>query len=138
MPDYRYEALGSGVFACVSAQHRFGTDAFLLNDFAQIKKQDKVVDLGCGCGIIPLLIARDQTASKIYGVANQPQGYEQCCLSVEKSGLAGRITPILADLRSLKGVLPAGHFDVVTMNPPYKAQGHGIKSQTQSDQIARP
>jgi len=137
MPEYAYEALGEGLFVCVSREHHFGTDAFLLNDFAHIKPRERVVDLGTGCGIIPMLIARDQTASEIYGVEIQPQGYEQCCLSIQKSGLAGRITPVLADLRKLKGVLPAAGFDVITMNPPYKAQGQGIVSQSASDQIAR-
>ena len=39
----------------VSDRHTFGTDAVVLADFARIRRRDRALDLGTGCGIIPLL-----------------------------------------------------------------------------------
>ena len=50
-----YEVLGDGIEVAVSQNHRVGTDALLLADFAAPRRKDKMLDLGCGCGIIPLL-----------------------------------------------------------------------------------
>ena len=53
------EPLGKGFYINVSKNHTFGTDAVLLSNFAKAKKNDKLVDLGTGCGIIALLMLRD-------------------------------------------------------------------------------
>ena len=53
------EPLGNDFYVNVSPHHTFGTDAVVLAHFAGAKKQDKIVDLGTGCGIIPLLMLRD-------------------------------------------------------------------------------
>ena len=52
------EPLGNGFYVYVSGHHTFGTDAMLLNNFARATAKDKMVDLGTGCGIIPLLSLR--------------------------------------------------------------------------------
>ena len=49
------EPLGKGFYVYVSGHHTFGTDAVLLSNFAKSTEKDKMVDLGTGCGIIPLL-----------------------------------------------------------------------------------
>lgn len=134
--EYKTENLGGGVKIATSAEHSFGTDAFLLARFAAPKPGDRACDLGSGCGIIPLLWLRDglEAAS---AVDIQPQAVEQMRVSTELSGLSGRLVPILADIRDLKGVLPHGAFDLVACNPPYKAANTGIPSRSQSDKIAR-
>ena len=53
------EPLGNGYFVNVTPHHTFGTDAVVLRNFANPKKKDLLVDLGTGCGIIPLLMLRD-------------------------------------------------------------------------------
>ncbi len=58
----------------VSPWHTFGTDAVLLSAFAAPKRQDTVCDLGTGCGIIPMLWARDGLCKKIDGVEIQTAG----------------------------------------------------------------
>ena len=59
MDNFSYETINGTLKICVSNEHKFGTDAFLLSDFAQVKRKDKCVDLGTGCGIIPLLWFRE-------------------------------------------------------------------------------
>ena len=62
------EPLGNGFFVYVSPLHTFGTDAVLLADFAAARKNDRLVDLGTGCGIIPFLILRNGCLSSAVGV----------------------------------------------------------------------
>ena len=64
----RKEPLGKGYFVYVTDHHTFGTDAVLLSNFANARQKDKLVDLGTGCGIIPLLMLRDGKLSSAAGV----------------------------------------------------------------------
>lgn len=136
MDGFRKEYLGSGITAFVSQAHAFGTDAVLLADFASPSKRAVCCDLGSGCGIIPLLWCKKQTG-KITAVEIQPLGVEQINAAIEFNSLSDRLTAVNADLKNLKGVVPFGCFDVVTMNPPYKASGAGIESRSGADKIAR-
>ena len=55
----RIEPLGEGVEVCVSDRHHFSTDTILLADFARAKNGERVVELGTGCGTIPLLMIKN-------------------------------------------------------------------------------
>lgn len=138
--DYftRIENVGAGISISVSDAHSFGTDSFLLSYFAAVHKHDIACDLCSGCGIVPLLWYRGKNAPKsCYAVEIQEAAYFQTKKSVEISGIEDRFFPILADLRNIKGILPLASFDIVTCNPPYKAENTGILSTTESDKIAR-
>ena len=130
------EPLGNGYFINVSKNHTFGTDAVLLSHFAASKRVKRHCDLGAGCGIISMLLLRD-------GIAAHSDGVE---ISEEAVLLARRtaaeyaentFTPVNADLRELKGILPFSEYDLVTCNPPYKAEGAGIISESSTDKVAR-
>ena len=136
MNGFREEYLGSGITAVVSQSHAFGTDAVLLADFASPSKKAVCCDLGSGCGIIPLLWCKKETG-KITAVEIQPLGVEQINAAIKLNSLEERLTAVNADLKELKGAVPFGCFDVVTMNPPYKASGAGIESRSGADKIAR-
>ena len=137
MERTRVEYLGLGVSAVVSKAHGFGTDALLLAYFAAPKKKDKACDLGTGCGIIPLLWCRDGLTQHITAVEIQPAACEQVRAAIEACALESKLEIVEADLRELKGRLPLGAWDLVTINPPYKALNSGIKSREESDLIAR-
>lgn len=136
MQEFRKEYLGAGITAFVSDSHIFGTDAVLLADFAAPSKKARCCDLGSGCGIIPLLWCKKETG-KITAVEIQPLAVEQINAAIEFNSLSERLEAVNADLRELKGKVPFGCFDVVTMNPPYKASGAGIESRSGADKIAR-
>ena len=136
MEEFRKEYLGSGITAFVSPSHSFGTDAVLLADFASPSKRAVCCDLGSGCGIIPLLWCKKETGN-ITAVEIQPLGAQQIEKAIEFNSLEGRLTAINSDLKELKGKVPFGAFDIVTMNPPYKANGAGIESASNADKIAR-
>ena len=135
MPDFHYtmEQLAPDLSVCITRDHRFGTDAFLLSDFAAVRRKDLACDLGTGCGIIPLLWFRDrqQGPKMAYGVDIQPLAVEQLRFTIEQSDLGQRMQAVqadLSDLAALKEKLPFGSFDLVTCNPPYKKAEHGILS----------
>lgn len=133
---YKFEPLQNGIDICVSPEHKFGTDAFLLADFSAPRHKDKVCDLGTGCGIIPLLLKIKFEPELIYGVDIQEQAIDQFRTTLEKNKLDG-LVPVLGDLKSLGDKVPKGTFDVVTCNPPYKAANAGIESLGEAQRIAR-
>lgn len=136
MQGFREENLGGGVKALLSESHGFGTDALLLACFANPSASSVSCDLGTGCGIIPLLWCRGR-CGEITAVELQEQGCEQLRGAIELSSLEGRVKVVNADLRELKGIVPFGAFDLVTMNPPYKAHGAGLQNADEARRIAR-
>ena len=136
MTNPTFEALTDTMEICVTAEHRFGTDAFLLADFASARMKDMVCDLGTGCGIIPMLMSRKLAPKKIFALDIQVQAIEQLKLSLARSNLEN-IVPVCADLKDLWEDAPLGSFDVVTCNPPYKADKSGIQSEMTAQKIAR-
>ena len=121
------EPLGNGYFVNVSPHHTFGTDAILLSNFASPKTRDRVVDLGTGCGIIPLLFLRNGLKGEVLGVDISP---EACSLA--KKTIAELKTDNFniyeGNLTDLHGKVPFGIHNLVTCNPPYKAPNAGIKN----------
>lgn len=134
--DERLEPLGKEMQIVVSDSHTFGTDAILLASFAGIKRKDVACDMGTGCGIIPLIWCKGETKS-VTAIDIQEKACNQLRKSLEINGMPDRINVVNADLRELKGKLPFGTFDLVTMNPPYKPVGTGIESLSEADKIAR-
>ena len=138
---YKQEQLAEGLSVCVSDVHKFGTDAFLLSAFATPRKTDVACDLGTGCGIVPLLWLRpaveENAPKRIDAVDVQEGAIRQLRATLALNERARRITPVLADLTALSGVLAAGAYTLVTCNPPYKAAGTGIPSERQEEYIAR-
>ncbi len=134
---YTMEKLSDTLSICVTPDHKFGTDAFLLAAFANAKHRDKIVDLGTGCGIIPLILYKKFSPEIIYGLDIQKKAIEQFKYTVSFCNLTDRIFPLEGDLKNVKGLLPFDTFDIVTCNPPYKTANTGILNEKTSHQIAR-
>ncbi|GHV44964.1 hypothetical protein FACS189492_2030 [Clostridia bacterium] len=103
----------------------FGVDAVLLANFATVPKQARIADLGCGCGVVGLLIAAKTEAKQVDGVEIQRSVADMARRSVALNGLDRKITVTCADL---KGFGQAAAYDVVTCNPPYKEARGGLVS----------
>ena len=135
--NYSYERLSDDIKIAVSSEHTFGTDAVLLADFANIKRKDRALDMGCGCGIIPLLWLRDKEQSPVHCLDIQQNAIDQVTASIKYNGLEERLTPHLCDLREINNEFNAEGFTLVTMNPPYKPVNTGFESLSESARIAR-
>ena len=133
----KIEPLGGGVKIIVSDEHKFWTDTVLLADFAEPKKNDKACDLGSGCGSIPMMWLRNGSPQHITAVEIQENACDMFERSLAMNKLSDRVDIIHSDLRELKGRVSLSSYDLVVCNPPYKANGAGIKSRSQSHIIAR-
>lgn len=100
-----------------------------------MKKKDIVCDLGTGCGIIPMILSKISKPKHLYGVDIQEQAIQQFKIGIKENNQTN-ITPILADLKDLKEIENCT-LDVVTCNPPYKANNAGILSELTAEKIAR-
>lgn len=121
----------------VSDEHTFGTDAVLLADFAGGHKSDLACDIGTGCGIIALLLIKNGVAKQVHGVDIQASATELANKTIEFNSLESVLTVHNIDMKDIKGNLPQGRFDLVTCNPPYKADNAGVKNLTEAQRIAR-
>ena len=52
--------------------YRFSLDAVLLAHFCQPASRDKVLDLGCGCGVIGLVLCYRHPEVQVTGLELQP------------------------------------------------------------------
>ncbi len=130
------EPLGNGFSVWVSGNHTFGTDAILLSHFARATKKDKMVDLGTGCGIIPLLMLRDGNLAKAAGVDISDEAIALANRTKNDLNLE-KIEFINSDLNALKGKIEFGCHSLVTCNPPYKANGAGLLNPNERHKVAR-
>ncbi len=130
------EPLGKGFYVYVSGHHTFGTDAVLLNNFAKATAKDKMVDLGTGCGIIPLLALRDKPLKSAVGVDISREATDLAEKTKTELGLEN-FTVINSDLKDLKGKVDFGCHTLVTCNPPYKAPNAGLKNPDSVIEVAR-
>ena len=105
--------------------YRFSIDAVLLAYFADPRSGDKVLDLGTGCGIIPLILAYRQPNIVIYGVEVQTELAELAVSNVRENQLEDRITVFCTDMKLLRTAMTAGPADLVVCNPPFRRQGSG-------------
>ena len=103
--DIKKEPLGKGLYIAVSKNHTFGTDAVLLADFAAEKKVKKHCDLGMGCGIISMLLLREEKVDTTVGVDISAEAVELARFTADEYS-GDRFTPIFADLKNLRGILP--------------------------------
>lgn len=131
------EDLGENVCLIVSKSHTFGTDALLLNDFASVKSRDKAIDLGTGCGIIPFLWLRDKKALSFRAAAEIQANACDQFLRSKRLNNDETLNLFEGDLKDKNLITQREFFDVVTMNPPYKAGKTGIESADECAKIAR-
>ena len=116
----------------------FGIDSILLTDFAKnIKQNSKVIDLGTGTGIIPILLYGKTKNTKFVGVEIQPEVAEMADRSVKLNLLENNIEILNMSILELSKKYNRGSFDVVTTNPPYKKINTGVINENNKKLISR-
>ena len=115
----------------------FGMDAVLLSHFADIKKDSRVLDLGTGTGILPILLAAKTKAKCFEALEIQPESAEMARRSVMLNNLQERIKIVDGDIKEASKIFGAASFNVVTTNPPYMTENHGVKNPDEPKAIAR-
>lgn len=115
----------------------FGMDAVLLSGFASAKPGERVLDLGTGTGIIPLLLSAKTKGESFVGLEIQEEMAEMAARSVALNGLEKKIKIVHGDIKEAGRIFGGASFDVITTNPPYMNDAHGLKNPTEAKAISR-
>ncbi len=107
------------------ALFRPGTDSFLLAAFARPKPGARVCDLGCGSGLLGILLLQRQGTLHVTGVDADGRAVDLARRCAERNGAGDRLTFLEADVREVRQHLPSSSFDLVISNPPYYPPASG-------------
>ena len=139
LPGERIDELQRNGYRIIQNPERFcfGMDAVLLSGFARAKKQERCLDLGCGNGIIPILMEAKTEGKHFTGLEIQPESADMAKRSVALNGLQDRIDIVEGDIKDASKIFGASSFHVVTTNPPYMTAQHGLTNLYEAKTIAR-
>lgn len=134
-----WEELKPGGLRFVWADHLFrpGTDTFLLSSLPRLRPGLRVCDLGCGTGLLGLLLMQRQPDLRVAGLDIQPEAAALARRAAAENGLTERLDFRCGDLRQVRGIFPTGCFDLVVCNPPYYPPAGGKLSADDARRTAR-
>lgn len=134
-----WEALRPGGYRFVYGDGLFrpGTDTFLLSSLPRLKPGLRVCDLGCGTGLLGLLLLQRQPDLTVTGIELQEAALRLAEKAVLENALTGRLSFQRGDLRDARTLFPTGSFDLVVCNPPYYAPASGYLSADPDMRTAR-
>lgn len=115
----------------------FGMDAVLLSGFARVREGELAADLGTGTGIIPILLSAKTEGKHFTGLEIQEEMAKMASRSVALNGIGDRVEIVQGDIREASQLFGKASFDVVTSNPPYMNDAHGLKNPDLPKAIAR-
>lgn len=115
----------------------FGIDAVLLSSFTKVKNNEKVIDLGTGTGILPILLEAKTPGKHFTGLEIQEESADMAMRSVKLNHLEQKIDIVCGDIKTASTRFGAASFQVVTSNPPYINDQHGLKNPSLPKAIAR-
>lgn len=138
-PDERLDELQRCGFKIIQNPKKFcfGMDAVLLSGFAKAKPGENVLDIGTGTGIIPILMAAKTKGRHYTGLEIQHESADMAMRSVEYNRLEERISIVEGDIREAGTLFAPASFDVITSNPPYMIEKHGLVNPDNAKMIAR-
>lgn len=115
------DALGGGLRIIQKAKgYRYSLDAFLLAHFAAMKKNGRLLDLGCGSGVIGLTLATKWSSAEVVGIEIQEELAEMARRSAAMNGLADRVEILSGNVKQIEALCESNAFDSVVSNPPYR------------------
>ncbi len=137
-PGERVDDLQNGYYVIQNPEKFcFGMDAVLLSGFAKIKKDERVLDMGTGTGIIPVLLKSKTPGEHFTGLEIQEECAELAQRSVAYNGLEQDIDIVCGDIKEAAEIFGAASFHAVTSNPPYMIGQHGLQNPYMAKAIAR-
>ena len=125
LPDESIDEFMDGRLKLIQSKtgYRFSIDAILLSQFVTIKRGDRIVDLGTGCGIIPLILLLTKPVGHTFGLEIQKDLADQAARNTVLNGYENRMGVILGDIKHPP--FAPSSADVVTCNPPYRPKNSG-------------
>jgi len=117
--------------------YRFSIDAVLLAAHARPGPEDTVLDLGTGCGIIPMILAYRNPGIDVYGIEVQTDLADIAALNITENGLNDQITVLCMDMKALNLEMTSGPVDLVVSNPPFRKAESGRINPNRQRAVAR-
>ena len=137
-PGERVDDLQNGLYVIQNPEKFcFGMDAVLLSGFADIRQNEKVLDMGTGTGIIPFLLKAKDKGSHLTGLEIQEECADMARRSVSYNHLEADIDIVCGDIKEAAEIFGAASFHAVTSNPPYMIGQHGLQNPYMAKAIAR-
>ena len=137
----RIDEIGFGSLRLIQKPEDFcyGVDAVLLATFAQLRKGAKIIDMGTGTGIIPLILSHRTDDSALFGIELPQDSYARGLRHIVLHPLEERVTLIHGDVKLVPEENPSmmRTFDAVFTNPPYVKGGGGLRNRHKAKTIAR-
>ena len=116
----------------------FGIDAILLAHFTKVSNaKQKILDIGTGTGIIPIVMHAIYQKGHFTGIDIQEEMIDMATRSVLLNNIQEDVTMKVMDIKDYKKNYEAGSFDIITCNPPYMKGHAGLKNDHPSKMIAR-
>ncbi|MCR4610636.1 MAG: tRNA1(Val) (adenine(37)-N6)-methyltransferase [Lachnospiraceae bacterium] len=115
----------------------FGIDAVLLGAFSMVREGEKVLDIGTGTGVIPILMEARYGGTDYTGIEIQSEVADMAKRSVEYNNLSDKIRIDNADVKDAVDLYGTSNFDVITTNPPYMTVSRGIVNPNDTKAISR-
>lgn len=118
--------------------YRYSLDPLLLVRFCTgVETGGKIADLGAGCGVIALVLARVNPTTSVVAVENNPEMAALAEKNIQHNGLAARVSVCCEDVINLRRSYPTSIFDLVVSNPPFRQKGSGRVSPRAGRDAAR-
>lgn len=105
--------------------YRFSVDAVLAAHFCTPRPDDRVLDLGCGCGVIGLILAHRHRQLRVCGFELQTELADLAAANSAQNGFTDRFALVRGDVGAIATLLPPESFDLVVCNPPYRQKDSG-------------
>lgn len=137
-PDETIDILCQGGLEIIQKKtgYRFSIDPILLANFVRTKKHERILDIGTGCGIIPIYMSRRGCQNEMVGVEIQKDLYD-VAIKNKTLNRCDNVTYLHDDIGSSLSILKRTPFHVVVSNPPYTRQKTGRQSPGPSRLVAR-
>ena len=133
------DTLFSGRLICRQHRdgYRFSVDAVLVAHFCRPAYTDRVLDLGCGCGIIGLILCHRYPRLQVCGLELQPALAKLAHSNTVENRFDKRFQVVEGDLCRIRDVMQPESFDLVVTNPPYRTPGSGRMNRESECAVAR-
>ena len=117
--------------------YRYSIEPFLLVNFANLLTGSRLLDIGTGCGIIPLLVTTQVKLKEIVAIEIQKPLYDLAISNISKNGVSDRVSLIHGNF--MDSFLDAEHrlFDTIISNPPYRKLNTGRMNPNHEKAVAR-
>lgn len=117
--------------------YRFSIDAVILAHHVRPRPGERVVDLGTGCGIVPLIVAYRHPATHMFGIEIQKELADIADDNVRENGMQETVRIVHGDMQTIQPAMFQGPVDIVVSNPPFHKAASGRINPNRQRAVAR-